>query len=161
MARTGRPPKPTALKLLTGNPGKRKLNASEPQPAKAAPGTRRVPSSLPPVGRALWKKLVPELERLGLLTSVDDGALHGLCLNYARAIQAAGLVRKQGPVIVTDKGFVLPHPAVAMERNAWKAYKEFCSLFGLDPSSRTRLHVDVPTDTAESDEDFLFGKKPA
>ncbi len=28
----GRKPKPTALKLLEGNPGKRKLNADEPSP---------------------------------------------------------------------------------------------------------------------------------
>ena len=30
----GRKPKPTALKKLEGNPGKRKLNAKEPVPAK-------------------------------------------------------------------------------------------------------------------------------
>ena len=28
----GRKPKPTALKLIAGNPGKRALNAHEPQP---------------------------------------------------------------------------------------------------------------------------------
>lgn len=30
----GRKPKPTALKKLEGNPGKRKLNTKEPIPAK-------------------------------------------------------------------------------------------------------------------------------
>jgi hypothetical protein len=33
----GRKPKPTALKKLEGNPGKRKLNAKEPVPAKGMP----------------------------------------------------------------------------------------------------------------------------
>ena len=33
----GRKPKPTALKKLEGNPGKRKLNAKEPVPAKGIP----------------------------------------------------------------------------------------------------------------------------
>ena len=32
MAKTGRKPKPTALKRLEGNPGKRPLNAMEPVP---------------------------------------------------------------------------------------------------------------------------------
>ena len=33
----GRRPKPTRLKLLTGNPGKRPLNDDEPQPQAAIP----------------------------------------------------------------------------------------------------------------------------
>ena len=33
----GRKPKPTALKKLEGNPGKRKLNMKEPVPAKGMP----------------------------------------------------------------------------------------------------------------------------
>ena len=33
----GRKPKPTAVKKLEGNPGKRKLNSKEPVPAKGIP----------------------------------------------------------------------------------------------------------------------------
>ena len=33
----GRKPKPTAVKKLEGNPGKRKLNMKEPVPAKGMP----------------------------------------------------------------------------------------------------------------------------
>ena len=33
----GRKPKPTAIKKLEGNPGKRKLNKNEPVPAKGMP----------------------------------------------------------------------------------------------------------------------------
>ena len=33
----GRKPKPTALKKLEGNPGKRKLNTKEPVPGKGMP----------------------------------------------------------------------------------------------------------------------------
>jgi hypothetical protein len=33
----GRRPKPTRLKVLTGNPGKRPLNMDEPQPEPAIP----------------------------------------------------------------------------------------------------------------------------
>ena len=37
MAQRGRKPKPTAMKVLEGNPGKRSLNTTEPQPPKRAP----------------------------------------------------------------------------------------------------------------------------
>ena len=33
----GRKPKPTAMKELEGNPGKRKLNKKEPMPGKGMP----------------------------------------------------------------------------------------------------------------------------
>ena len=36
MTMAGRKPKPTAIKKLEGNPGKRKLNTKEPIPAKGA-----------------------------------------------------------------------------------------------------------------------------
>ena len=34
MAQSGRKPKPTAVKVLEGNPGKRSLNRQEPKPEK-------------------------------------------------------------------------------------------------------------------------------
>ena len=37
MAQRGRKPKPTAVKVLEGNPGKRSLNTGEPKPDKKAP----------------------------------------------------------------------------------------------------------------------------
>ena len=156
MGKRGPPPKPTALKLLTGNPGKRAINHTEPQPAKAV--ARRVPSSLPPAGKTLWKSLVPELARLNLLTMIDDATLHGACLNYARALMAGALIAKQGITIVTDKGFTLAHPAVAIERNAWKAWLAFATQFGLTPSARSNLHIQ-PQPPVDSTEEFLFGKK--
>ena len=36
MAQSGRKPKPTAVKVLEGNPGKRSLNTQEPKPGKKA-----------------------------------------------------------------------------------------------------------------------------
>jgi hypothetical protein len=38
----GRRPKPTHLKVVTGNPGKRKLNDKEPTPAREIPSPQRI-----------------------------------------------------------------------------------------------------------------------
>jgi len=44
----GRRPKPSRIKALTGNPGKRSINAHEPRPVPALP---ECPPELSPAGR--------------------------------------------------------------------------------------------------------------
>ncbi len=156
MGRRGPPPKPTVLKLLTGNPGKRRIRRNEPKPAKARKGSRRCPAWLPPEGKREWKRVVPELERLGLLTKVDDASLEGYCLAYARALEAGKHVKQSGLTVMTDKGFVLQNPAVSIERNAWNQVKQFAAEFGLTPAARGRMEMpDLPKEK-DADSDFLF-----
>lgn len=81
MAGRGRPPKPTAVKELEGNPGKRPLNKNEPKPKQIAP---KCPSWLEPDAKKEWRRLSKELETMGLLTQVDMAAFAGYCQAYAR-----------------------------------------------------------------------------
>jgi len=71
MAITGPKLKPTAIKILEGNPGKRPLNLNEPKPLQIAP---ECPDWLLDEAKKEWKRLAPELERLGLLTILDMAA---------------------------------------------------------------------------------------
>ena len=64
-------PKPTALKIAKGNPGKQKLNTNEPQPSKELPPC---PEWIPPLAKSAWNNLVPELSRIGVLTKIDLNA---------------------------------------------------------------------------------------
>ena len=50
----GRKPKPTAVKKMEGNPGKRKLNTKEPVPAKGMPVC---PDWLMPEAKKEWERL--------------------------------------------------------------------------------------------------------
>ena len=54
----GRKPKPTAMKELEGNPGKRKLNKKEPVPGKGMPDC---PKWLLPDAQEEWKRLCEKL----------------------------------------------------------------------------------------------------
>ena len=56
MGRRGPPPKPGIIKLIEGNPGKRKINRREPQPANDAP---RCPAWLTPEAKTVWRRVVP------------------------------------------------------------------------------------------------------
>ena len=67
----GRRPKPSRIKALTGNPGKRPLNAHEPRPEPALP---ECPPELSPAGRREWERLSAELSKLNLVTNLDRGA---------------------------------------------------------------------------------------
>lgn len=68
----GRKPKPTAVKKLEGNPGKRKLNTKEPVPAKGMP---TCPNWLLPEAKSEWKRLAELMNQMGVLTEVDRAHL--------------------------------------------------------------------------------------
>src|SRR5437899_2154383 len=76
----GRPRKPTALKVLAGNPGHRALPKNEPRPALGA----KAPGWMTIGARREWDALAPMLDRLGVLAETDAEALAELCT--ARAV---------------------------------------------------------------------------
>lgn len=78
---SGRKPKPTAVKALEGNPGKRSLNTGEPKPEKKAP---RCPAWLEGEAKKEWKRMAGQMEKLGILTEIDMAAFAGYCQAYAR-----------------------------------------------------------------------------
>jgi P27 family predicted phage terminase small subunit len=111
----GRPPKPTALKILQGNPGKRLLNQKEPQPQKAL---LKCPRWLNKFAREEWASVVPELHRLGLLTKLVEKALACYCQAYSRLRQAEAVIAKKGITFKTPNGFVQKRPEVTIAREA-------------------------------------------
>src|SRR5918994_921746 len=74
------PAKPTALKIIQGNPGHRPLNKHEPKPT---PGCKK-PSFVKGKCARIWNQYAPELERLGLLTSVDGPLFAAWCFLVAK-----------------------------------------------------------------------------
>ena len=133
-------PKPTALKILQGNPGRRPLNKREPKPKKSL----RCPAGLSPRARTEWRRLAPELFRLGLLTMADQVIFAMYCETssvFFGARKKADYEKRNGAMISMEK--------------AWGNARSFAALFGLSPSDRVRL-----TAATEEDDDldeFLFG----
>ena len=92
----GRPRKPTKLKILEGNPGRRPLNKSEPEYAP----TVAKPSDLTPTASEWWDLVVPQLVRLGLAQSVDQPSLVLLAEDYAGWDRASRLYMSQPPLVM-------------------------------------------------------------
>lgn len=136
MATRGRKPKPTALKVLEGNPGKRPLNEHEPIPPKVK---LKCPDWLLPEAKKEWKRLAPALEAMGVLTMADLTAFAGYCQAYARWREAEEFISQHGSIFKTPSGYVQQVPQVSIAQQNLKIMQSFCSDFGLTPATRSRI----------------------
>lgn len=122
MSNVGRPPRPTALKMLDGSARKHpsRVNRSESNPA---PGVDKPPPFLPADGpaREAWDRNYPMLVRIRVMTEADADAFAVGCLHLAAMLDA---------------------PAGSKRRlDEAKAYMAVLMQFGMTPSSRTRIKV--------------------
>ena len=72
----GRKPKPTRLRLIEGNPGRRPINGSEPKPPGRLPSC---PAHLSPTAKNEWKRLARSRNVVGLLTQAHRAPLAAYC----------------------------------------------------------------------------------
>lgn len=138
----GRRPTPTALKIATGNPGRRPLNAREPKPE---PGMPDPPATLSDGARRHWFGLVPILASMGILFRADSLAFVELCETAAEIDDYRADIRKKGryQVVKTKSGakFERQRPVVANLADASRRLKTWLIDFGLTPAARSKVNV--------------------
>ena len=142
MAKRGPKPKPTQLRLLQGNPGKRPINTAEPQPgALGAP-----PADLCDIGLAKWAELI-RLECWGLVaTQADADLLEQYCRIHAQLKKAEGKVAEFGELVKSPNGFPCQSPWLNIVNRCRADMFRIALEFGGSPASRTRLSTDRPND---------------
>lgn len=115
-------PTPTAIKNLSGNAGRRPMTVNEPMPPIGAPAC---PVWL--TGDALeeWHRIVPALDRLGMLTSVDGAVLIGHCVTFG---EIAATVKAGEPLKASLLGQM----------------RSFAVELGLTPAARAKLSIAPP-----------------
>ena len=146
---TGRKPKPTALKKLEGNPGKRKLNMKEPDPGNRIPDC---PLWLLPDAKEEWKRLSEKLNQMGVLTDVDRSAFAAYCQSYARWKEAQDHINSDGATYETENGMQRPNPWVAICNTEQRLMMQAASEFGLTPSARSRIMATTVNRKDDEDE---------
>ena len=134
----GRPAKPTRIKQLEGNPGKRSLNTSEPRPAKKRPPC---PKHLQGEARREWNRMSKQLFELDLLTVVDRAALAAYCQAWADWVFAHEQLAEGSMITVTEKGYPVLSPWWSVATTAAKQMKSFLTEFGMSPGSRSRIQI--------------------
>ena len=125
MARVGRPPKSNVVKLVSGNPGKRKLR---PDPIVEM-GAPNKPEWFSEEASAEWDRVVPGLVKQGVLAKQDRSMLSVYCHVHSRVIAYA--IEGKDP----------PPSLVAQHRG-------LAASFGLEPAARVRVKAVAPQELA-------------
>jgi phage terminase small subunit len=117
---SGRRPAPTKLKLLRGV-GKHRINTQEPQPPPV--GEVAAPATLSAAAREVWARTAPVCLAMGTLTVADVTPFGTWCELQARFEQACRQKNERRMIVLADK------------------LRHYYALFGLEPVSRSRIHV--------------------
>lgn len=146
----GRPPLPSHLHLINGNPGKRARNAREPEPDLLL--DLEPPEHLTAEAAKVWRQLAPALRKARLLTVIDAPMLEITCDAIA-TFRAAAVETAQGKSVieVSNSGAKAMSPWAMVKSMAAKQAMAALREFGASPSARSRVMVDPQAD--------LFGRQ--
>jgi len=140
----GRKPTPTAIKVVSGNPGKRKLNNKEPAPTGGLSGA---PEWLDDMQKQYWDSAIKSAPP-GLLKSLDRDILViwvvSACL-HRKAVQAQSKLDqgKVAPFLTkTPNGMPVQSPYIAIINKQAQIMIKAAAEMGFTPSSRSRIHVE-------------------
>lgn len=114
------------------------------------------PKGLSRGASAEWRRVVPEMERAGVLNKVDRGVLAAYCTAWAHMIEAEEILKADG--ILTDgrDGGKVRHPAWMVYREANRTMIAAARECYLTPTSRLRIPVTPGTRSDDGDGDDLF-----
>ena len=150
----GRKPKPTSLRLVGGNAGRRPLNHAEPTPEAGIP---KAPPELGEDARAEWRRTAKQLHDAGILTKLDRPALIAYCDAYGRWAQAQRVLATMavadpligGLMIRSSKGNAIQNPILSIANKAAADMVRYAVELGMTPSARTRVKVVKPPGPAD------------
>jgi len=154
-----RPYKPTELKVLEGNRGKRKIPTDEPKPKPVLLDEVLSHFHEDSEERKVAERLAPILINMGVLTSADIDTFWIVCLARARLTAITEFIRNENKSLVQvaekpsadGKHFneYKPSPYVTMEKQYFEIFRKFAKEFGLTPVGRIGLSVKKPKDKDE------------
>ncbi|MCX8574532.1 MULTISPECIES: phage terminase small subunit P27 family [unclassified Gilliamella] len=139
--RSGRKPKPVAIKKLTNNPGKRKLNKYEPTftPIKGVTHPEWFVEAELHLAIIMWELTAKELCAEGLLCLTDLSILERWCVAYEFWRRAVINIARQGNTVLGATGGPVKNPELTAKKEQESEMNTTGALLGLDPSSRQRL----------------------
>lgn len=162
MGKRGPKPKPTALRVLEGNPGRLPIN--EIEPAIYMPAKKPSDVEEDPVANAEWDRVTAVMPP-GIYTAADTTVLANYCLAWSLLIGAQREIRLNGVMTAyyeknpdTDETQFLTYkanPAVKVWKAASETLIKLTDRLGLSPGVRSRL--ELPKRNEKPSEQSRFG----
>jgi P27 family predicted phage terminase small subunit len=163
MATRGRPPKPTALRLVAqgGKLRARYRNRIDTEPV-AAPGLGPPPEHLSDEQRALWAR-VEATAPPGLLTQLDADLVDGYVVLLASRNHAVRMFNRSGGSVLvrqaSQRQALVTNPYLREIRRLTEQLLALQSQLGYSPVSRTRIAI-KPKGDANDPLTRFFGATP-
>ncbi len=135
----GRKPKDLAMKLLSGNPGKRSLSGSGQEPFTRSEIAK--PSGLDTLTSEEWDRLTEHLAPI--LSTASTGMLLVAASAYSQMMSADAIIQKEGMTYRTvgEAGPIFRmRPEVRIRDSARAAYHRALAELGASPVAHTRVH---------------------
>ncbi|HEY2024608.1 phage terminase small subunit P27 family [Paraburkholderia sp.] len=137
-------PKPTALRVIEGNRARRPMPKNEPRPRRGIP---KPPAHLDSYALAEWDRITPELDAIGLLSTIDGTTLAAYCQCVSRWMQAEEAIQRMKArdkltsalMIKTSNGNAIQNPLIGVANRAMHMAIRFAAEFGMSPAARARL----------------------
>jgi P27 family predicted phage terminase small subunit len=164
MGERGPAAKPTALKLIAGNPGRRPLNLDEAVPGEMTDLAPPPEVAEDPRAAEIWGRVVPSLASCGLVRAPDWTILARYCLKFSRWVFLGQEIRRVARENPGSRGTTYP---VLDEEGNVKSFEEFPYVaewrtldrelrldertIGISPAARSRITVPGANRKTEAD----------
>ena len=154
MGKRGPAPMPTVFRLIHGPDKPSRINKAEPKPETGEPPT---PDWLNEAAQAHWRRIVPMMMDVGLLTEIDGDVLAAYCAGWARYVQAERDLERiasvdpttHGILARTSNGTPIVNPMTGVVNHLRRDVARMASELGLTPAGRTQIKVEKPKDASK------------
>jgi P27 family predicted phage terminase small subunit len=113
------------------------------------------PDHLDERAKAKFTQVAEMLARHGIMTELDANAIARFAVVWCRWIDAEAEIKKRGPVVKTTADNVIQNPFLAVANKCLLQMAQIESEFGLTPSSRSRIRMEMATNTIDPFEEYL------
>lgn len=135
---------PTALKIINGNPGKRKSDITGG--INVSPSMPEPPEHLPEDAAEIFRTTAKLLFDLGTLSKCDAHGLELYARNMVLLRKAHRHVAKCGYYLTTAEGRVYANPSVKVCRDFQALAQRFHIEMGLTAAARSRINITPPSE---------------
>jgi P27 family predicted phage terminase small subunit len=111
----------------------------------------KCPAYLDERAKQEWRRLVPILKRMKVLTEADGLMLGNLCVTVSTLVKAQEKLNQLGILYKSPSGYVMQSPLLSVVNQCVETITKLSREFGLSPASRTRLTIEKPDDNGDDE----------